>query len=500
MEIKNNSQFDFLFNLLSVLEGAQDESDIKNISLKCIQDYSKDNAINVSDIKIFVFDKASNSLKDYVKPWQDVSSDIEFENINFEYLFFKNNQKIDLVNLPKLIINGAKILSASNLLDFNKEFKKHLKEENILSFPLKNKDKISGVIRIYFSANKDTIKLEKHYLQLLYLASSHISNAVKTLEEIKKMDTNIRFYKTMKDVAKIIETQYDLNYILPILGEMIDKFISEHLIYIFLKPQRKNEYNLVWPSKCTDKRIFNILSEMAPVSTLIEDGGKIGVFPLIHEEKTIGAIVACNHFEPLKQSEIEYLEQLTCQASLTIDRAETYSKMLKYATLDALTGLNNRHQFAHRLKQEVATSRRNNSPLCCIMLDIDFFKSVNDNYGHAVGDRALSFVSKIIKKEIREYDIASRYGGEEFTIITPNTTIDEAYLVAQRLRSAVESKKINIEDFKIEDKKQLSVTISVGVAQYDKKNPDPNSLYQNADKALYEAKEMGRNRVIVYKN
>jgi len=318
------------------------------------------------------------------------------------------------------------------------------------------------------------------------------------LEYIKKMETNVKFYQTMKDVAKIIETQYELNYILPILGEMIDKFISQHLIYIFLKSPRKNEYNLIWPAKCIDSKVLSILNKISPTSTIVEDEGKMGIFPLACEGKAIGAIVAYNHFEPLTQMEIEYLEQLSTQASLTVDRANSYSKILQFATLDALTGLNNRHQFAHRLKQEVATAKRQNSSLCCIMFDIDFFKKVNDTYGHAVGDCVLKNVSKVIKKEIREYDIASRYGGEEFTILTPNTTLDEAYLVAQRLRAEVEKKKINIEEYHIEGKDTISVTISVGVALYDKKKSDPSTLYQDADKALYEAKERGRNRVIVF--
>ena len=172
-------------------------------------------------------------------------------------------------------------------------------------------------------------------------------------------------------------------------------------------------------------------------------------------------------------------------------------KILEHATLDALTGLNNRHQFHTRLHSEIANAKRQKTSLCCIMTDIDFFKSVNDTYGHAVGDCVLKTVAKAIKKELREYDIPSRYGGEEFTILLPNTSLEEATTVAERLRSQIEKKKINIEDYRIDGVSSISVTISVGVSQYKNSFDTPDELYRSADAALYKAKESGRNKVIV---
>ena len=172
---------------------------------------------------------------------------------------------------------------------------------------------------------------------------------------------------------------------------------------------------------------------------------------------------------------------------------------MKDATLDALTGLNNRRQFELRLRQEIATAKRQRAPLCAIMMDIDHFKSVNDTYGHAVGDVTLKHVAKIIQKEIREYDIPSRYGGEEFSIILPYTEIKEAEKVAERLRASIEKSKINIKEFDIEGVEEISVTISLGINSFDEKLEDPSMLYKNADKALYLAKETGRNKVVVYK-
>ncbi len=502
MEIKNNSaQFDFLFKLLNIFENAKDANELTRGIFDVYKEQGAQNGVRITDLKIFIYNKAAKTLKDFTKSWQNLNRDSFFEALTGAFEFFKNNQKTGSNELPKFIINGSKVISGANIADFNRDFKKYAKAqgENVMFFPLLSKEKTFGVLQLNFELQEDELKIQKYFIQILYLITSQISRAIKTLEYIDKMETSVKFYKTMKDIAKIIETQYELNYILPILGEMIDKFISQHLIYIFLKNPRKSGYTLVWPSNCLDKNIGQTLEKTASAtSTVIEDKGRMGIFPIVCDEKSIGAIVAYNRFDPLTNAEIEYLEQLSSQASLTVDKATSYSKILQHATLDALTGLNNRHQFAHRLKQEVATAKRQNAPLCCIMLDVDFFKKVNDTYGHAVGDCVLKNVAKIIKKEIREYDIASRYGGEEFSILTPHTTIDEAYLIAQRLRSEIEKKKINIEEYRIEGTKTISVTISVGVSLYDKKKTDPALLYQDADKALYEAKEHGRNRVVVY--
>ena len=161
--------------------------------------------------------------------------------------------------------------------------------------------------------------------------------------------------------------------------------------------------------------------------------------------------------------------------------------------MDALTGLNNRRQFEVRLSEQYAAANRQNAPLCAIMIDIDFFKKFNDTYGHAVGDAVLKTVANVIKENLREYDIPSRYGGEEFCILLPQTSLEEAKVVAERLRSAVEKETVTIDAVS----KPLQVTISVGLAELDIKDL-AEDLYMKADSALYQAKETGKNKVVVY--
>ncbi len=351
-------------------------------------------------------------------------------------------------------------------------------------YPLYKHNKVIG----YIEFSKTNKKLEDFLDIALGLISLKIQNIVLS----ERMQKSIDFQNAMKNIAKIIETQYELSYIIPLLGEMIDKFIQNHLVYIFIKDN--HEYKLMWPTSCNDSKIMDIINAN-PRKRVTND--EFGVFPLINENNILGYVVTKNIDNKLSLREIEYLEDLSKQSATTINRASAYAEILKHATLDALTGFYNRHQLEERTKQEIASANRQKTPLCAIMTDIDFFKNVNDTYGHAVGDLVLKSVSKVMRTQLREYDIAGRYGGEEFVILLPFTKIEEAKMVAERLRAAIENKKIDISQIVPDnDTKEIRVTISLGV--YQLKNSDSEAdLLQNADKALYKAKETGRNKVVI---
>ena len=224
---------------------------------------------------------------------------------------------------------------------------------------------------------------------------------------------------------------------------------------------------------------------------------RIGVFPIKGEDSNLGALVAYSTIGKLTPNEIDYLVELTKQSGITIQRANVYSEVLKHATLDALTGLNNRRQFEIRLKQETAQSVRKNTDLCGLMLDIDYFKRVNDTYGHAAGDCVIRGIAEIISKTVREYDIACRYGGEEFFVLLPMAKIEDTLAVAQRIRQNIQNTKIDIREAKVKGVPYLQVTASIGINYFDKK-VTPEEFYQGADKALYQSKINGRNRVTIY--
>lgn len=169
-----------------------------------------------------------------------------------------------------------------------------------------------------------------------------------------------------------------------------------------------------------------------------------------------------------------------------ITEQENYKKELEVlAVKDTLTNIGNRRFFHQKLDEQIALTQRYNDPFSLIIFDIDFFKKVNDNYGHDMGDKVLVEYTKYIISMLRETDIFCRIGGEEFIVILPNTTKDKAYLLAQKLRESVENYKA-----------VLPITMSFGVTGYEK-GDDDTSIYKRVDVALYKAKETGRNKVVL---
>lgn len=161
------------------------------------------------------------------------------------------------------------------------------------------------------------------------------------------------------------------------------------------------------------------------------------------------------------------------------------------AITDGLTGLFNYRYFKGELEKEVKKSDRYNRPLSLIMADVDFFKHYNDTNGHAQGDLALKSVAEIFMKSVRDVDLAARYGGEEFAVVLPETTLEQALIIAERIRRKLEEEDVPYEE--LQPNGQL--TLSIGVASFPDNAKDASALIVAADKALYKAKENGRNQV-----
>ena len=355
------------------------------------------------------------------------------------------------------------------------------------TYPLFKHKKCIG----YLEFDKESNELNN----FLNLSAQFISLKIQNILLSEKMQKNIDFHETMKNIAKIIETQYELNYVIPIIGEMLDKFFTDYLIYIFLRDENLGVNGLAWPMACNDIKILKMLETIN--DKILSDDKKTYALPLFSETKNVGVLVAKSTNEEITDKDIDYLNQLSTQIATTINRANVYAEILKHATLDALTGFYNRRQLEERIKQEVSNAKRQKAPLCGIMTDIDFFKSVNDTYGHAVGDLVLKTIAKVIRCQLREYDIAGRYGGEEFSILLPFTKINEAQMVAERLRKTIEDKVIDISKINPDSEvKTIKVTLSLGVYEM-KENDNECDLLIKADKALYQAKNTSRNKVVI---
>ncbi|GLR64244.1 sensor domain-containing diguanylate cyclase [Marinospirillum insulare] len=162
----------------------------------------------------------------------------------------------------------------------------------------------------------------------------------------------------------------------------------------------------------------------------------------------------------------------------------------KQANIDALTGINNRRSFYELAEKELKQAKRKNTPLAVLMLDADHFKKVNDTYGHAIGDLVLKYLANSIKTTLRDVDLSGRVGGEEFAVLLPQTPLQEALEIAERLRKALEACQVPLPEGD-----SISFTVSIGLAMLTIQEEQFDQLMNKADLALYQAKSQGRNRV-----
>ena len=174
------------------------------------------------------------------------------------------------------------------------------------------------------------------------------------------------------------------------------------------------------------------------------------------------------------------------------ERKALEHRLERQAQTDSLTGLDNRGHFLEMAERELSRVQRHQLPMALAMLDLDHFKAVNDTYGHEVGDRVLKKFAEICRKSLRSIDLMGRIGGEEFAIVFPETSINRALEVVERLREAVATTEIPLDNGL-----PIQITVSLGLASFDKSDVNIDVLLNRADQALYEAKRTGRNRTVV---
>lgn len=161
------------------------------------------------------------------------------------------------------------------------------------------------------------------------------------------------------------------------------------------------------------------------------------------------------------------------------------------AITDELTKTYNRRYMINRFKELLEVAIRNNQPLSCLMLDVDNFKGYNDSHGHDVGDQVLKYLAKLIQKNSRTGNIIARFGGEEFVVICPNTTLDQATEYAERLRKSISDKPLLLDEELL-----LYITVSIGLSTKDNLTTEYSEMIRIADQNLYKAKEQGKNQVV----
>ena len=234
----------------------------------------------------------------------------------------------------------------------------------------------------------------------------------------------------------------------------------------------------------------------AEAATLVS----LALLPLVHHGRFIGSLNLGSR-DPQRfvaGRSTDFLARMASLVAVCLDSALATERLKLAGLTDTLTGVHNRRYFDARCLEEVSAARRSGAPLVCMFLDVDRFKNLNDTLGHQAGDVVLSYVARLIKAQLRGSDVVARYGGEEFVVLLPATSREAGAQIAERMRRIVAAQTVPVEAQEV-----VRVTVSIGVsmlAPADNTQPHATLLADmiaRADKALYEAKDAGRNRVVL---
>ncbi|ACH38221.1 sensor diguanylate cyclase, GAF domain-containing [Citrifermentans bemidjiense Bem] len=333
------------------------------------------------------------------------------------------------------------------------------------------------------------------------------------------LESQVKALKDLIEVAKAVVSTLDLDTVLQAILNSAMGFAETPAGSVALYYDAKRELSLHAHSGLTADFVKKERWEVAPGGLteqvlsageifLIEDTEKTPFFknpialnegirslvcvPLIFQSRIVG-ILYLDDFKPREfdREKMNMLSILASFAAMAIHNATLHKRTKLLAITDSLTGLHNHRYFKQYFRQEMGRAKRYHKPFSIIMMDVDDFKSYNDSYGHATGDRLLALMGEIILETIRGVDVAFRYGGEEFIVLLPETTLDKAILAAERLRESVQAGTAS----RPVDGSGRGVTVSIGVASYPDNADKMDELFNIVDSLLYLAKRCGKNKV-----
>ena len=296
--------------------------------------------------------------------------------------------------------------------------------------------------------------------------------------QMRTLSAGLFIQKDLDDTSFTLASNYNgmeidesINYSIPITHPLINLLERTNMTYSY-------------------EELAGILKESAAGLEVFETLEPSLIVPLIAKRHLNGILVLGERIDLgegniYSSYEKEQILNIASLAAIAINNAQ----LMDMATTDMMTKLKTKHYFFTILNDKIEASAKQEIPLSVLMFDIDFFKKFNDTYGHDCGDYVLIKVAETIKNGIRAQDLASRYGGEEFTVMLYNTDKDAAFKIAERIRKKIDNLKLKY------DGNKVSLTISIGLSTFHSKDPIPaKQLVIQADTALYESKQTGRNK------
>jgi len=350
------------------------------------------------------------------------------------------------------------------------------------------------------------------------VAEGDVQNEINgVLDELLMHST---FLKEFRDLGEFLTHQ---KVLVEKTFSLLSSFIDYNIAGIFLNSMDKNEKKVLhldisknpvsgFVIEKIKRDFFSVMPEMQSltmrdfshdiVREKTDSEGRISspaelksscYLPIEFEGRLLGGICFFNK-EEIDYTEFKLFNIMTEELLLLFKMRYLYSETEYLSVCDGLTGLYNRRHFEYNIEREFLRAKRYKSDLSLALIDIDFFKSVNDTYGHQFGDFVLKEIAMLLPASFRKTDMIYRYGGEELTIILTETSLENARIPLERLREIISEHKFKYNG------EETNVTISIGVSTNTAEIQQERDLVESADRALYRAKQDGRNRVVVYSN
>jgi len=359
--------------------------------------------------------------------------------------------------IPSSYIFSEKNYQKDELLEYrNKELKK-LKEN------LKHEEK-----KVEIEGN--ILKKELENIIHIYTISKNLTGKMTSLDGAEEI---VKFFSSLKEVKNVIVA----------LKNKQNKFVIAGI--------SNSQMQHKWNEAINNSSLENLSKVQVTDSFYTVENNSVITCPIVLDNVLTSCILLVADKKDCDML-LERIKIFLPHFVLESKRIKLFMQLNERARLDGLTGLYIRRYFVERLKNEIKRSKRYQTDFYVMMADLDFFKNINDTYGHLAGDKVLTEVSKIFKDSLRPGDLAARYGGEEFIFLIPATNQDEVLNIAEHIRKKIKETKF------VEADKEFSVTVSIGIVKYENKLKTKN-IIELADKALYKAKQEGRNRIFLQK-
>ncbi len=386
-------------------------------------------------------------------------------------------------------------------------YKNNVPIESFLGIPVMESNIVLGILAV---DSTEENAFSDRDMDLLTLVARQITGYLRKAKVYKEIGETAHAFKALYDISSNVLGNIKLTEVPHELVAASNRIVVADLCALLIKKRGKYEVMAIRGIDIKKRKVFSgkdsilgwisqhsqpyLVSDLKtrPVNVLPFSVPGLRSFiglPLLFEGRCLGIFVLGSQQPNIFNAKItEMLKMLASQAAISIANAELHEKIERMAITDGLTGLFNHQYFQSRLTGQFERISRFPDVLSFLLMDIDFFKKVNDTYGHPAGDAVLKGVARLIKRTLRTVDIPARYGGEEFAAILIKTNQKGARKMAERLRKAIET-----ETFKTEWG-DLKVTLSIGISTFPDDAQEKEEIIEKADQALYYAKSAGRNQ------